>query len=484
MVPQRPRLTAAAPGRHRLLWALAAVGFIAAAPAPSTMSAPATAPEPTPATRLPYRVRVVLAFADQVRLTPRFRRFTQQRVAVGLDRTMGYAWDVTIEPSPPLLSDVTATALEAVTPDALKDAAADHDKLIILCVRWEQDHFDLFGRELDVATGLLGPTFRQTAVARRLVGDRLSAMAARMFRPLATVQRRGRRSVQLTARGGELLTPDPLVRILAAGTIFRPIRQHMDRKGNLGELKTIPWTLLKVQQPDGPTAVARIRTGLRNPMTIRRRGRWRFTALGVKSANRDTTLELINARSQMALPLGGQDVYISYDRSKPGYHYGTTDRYGRLRVTPRSPVTEIVFAMVRSGREALARLPFVPGAEALPPARVRTDDVRLDVEGRILSLQEDVLGQIARERLVERHIKKKQFLAAKELLPTVQAPEVFLKRLKAIKEQALAAAERQGTGALSAKTRKLFDETEQFIADYLIKGRVEKLKQQLGKAGP
>src|SRR5262249_52959508 len=144
------------------------------------------------------------------------------------------------------------------------------DKVWLIQAGRDGATWTLAGRELDTATARLGPVCRRRSMVVADLPRGLLELTWALFRPLAVIGEAAGGGVNINVRGASLAAAAaadafPVVR---AGSVFRPIRRVSLPDG--GErLLDIPFTYLRVETLDGPTARCAIVSGLRDPLTRR-----------------------------------------------------------------------------------------------------------------------------------------------------------------------------------------------------------------------
>ena len=476
----------------------------------------------------PYRVKVVLLRPHAHELSDQTYEQVERRILDGCSATVGASWEVTIDNTPidsasiddallasdtneldasnssaePTSSsnaeptgvdstgedsaDTTSGSSEtphvqrarSTLPPSLIDNAAEFDKLFLLAIRPEEGVYRVSAREYDVRTQTWSPIVeRHTALVEEL-GDLAFRALIDTFSPLAMIVSTENRTTTLRVRGAALPTRDPTVRFTEAGDLFRPIVRHNDREGAPRAIQTIPWTFLRVEAVDDTDVECRVITGLRSPLSARRRGRVEQLATKMRFSPSPTSVRL-RSLSEAGLPMVGCAVYAYGPDSSETVELGRTDRMGRIVVPPSGDPLRIL--LVKNGTTLLAKLPLVPGFRDELEVVVPDDRERLNVEAEITGIQEALVDFIAeREILLARAERKiaagdidqaRDHVDALSQLTTGQNVRFRLRQL------------RHGSTSDDPRSRqrieRLIEDTQQLVDEFLDTRRVDALRESL-----
>ena len=205
-------------------------------------------------------------------------------------------------------------------------------------------------------------------------------------------------------------------------------------------------------------------------------------ALAVIPPRRPSILTLVS-RSEPKRVLAGYEVYARPPDKKTAVPLGRTDRQGRIRVPPGESPLRVLLA--RNGGELLARLPIVPGLEPACTAEIPNDDRRLEAEGLVSGLRQDLVDLVARREVLfartRARIKAGKFDEAEELigqLLRLQKSERVLASTVAL-ERRRARAEDPG---MQRKIDALFSDTQKLLRKHFLPGAIQQLRQELRSA--
>jgi hypothetical protein len=489
----------------------------------------------------PYRVQVVLATAPAPELTPHLQAdlgsdLTRQAAAL-----IGASWDLRVgilcyppvaprvkallnETDDVAVLDVQATSdaqadedsqaaedsqagklrrlrhamirdIETIPADSLPNPWLDSDqldKLILLVVLPGPAGYRVTARELDVRTW----TWNTPATVAVWHPAKLCDAAFRAvqagFAPLAQITSVDikKKRVTLRVRAAGFSSRDQQSLALAPGDLFQPVIRYNGRDGKLRKDKEgnplppqpVPWTFLTIEQVTPRGLTCELHSGLRTPLTGRRQGWVEQLALGVRPPGKPTRL-VLQSRTDPDERLAGYDVYDHAPDSDTSQLLGRTDRQGSVTIPPGEHPLRML--LVKSGSELLARLPLVPGREPEQVAAVRDDDPRLQAEGYITGLQDELIDLVCRRAVllaqVENQIDQKKLDEAEKLVRQLQ-------RLKNRSDFDLYLLQEQrkippSTDKLAqAKIDAMFTKTRKLVDQYLRSEVIEQMARQVQKA--
>lgn len=430
----------------------------------------------------PYALHVYFAWAPGPGLNPARCAELQTGLQQDAERLVGPLWQMTTEFAPRTWSATLAALQVAAPPTPAEFPAAGADKRMLVLIRRHGPAWQFVAREYDVFLQQWGTAaVEQTSQPQRLRSALFDAVA-RAFSPLGTVETAEDRTVGIRLRGGDLGQRDPELRFVQRGDALQPFLRHTNRSGELQEIQPIVWTSLAVSEVDGSLATCEMFSGLRSPLSGRRRGRVEPIVMLVRPPLRPTTI-VLRSRTQSQRPLGGYQVFAYSLDSGPAAYLGQSDRHGRLIVPPTSAALRIL--VVKSGEELLARLPIIPGLTDVAYADVAPDETRLIVEGFIVGLQEELVDTVARRVGLIGRIRKKieegDVAAARQLLDelrNLKSNEDFLARLRQQEQRSVS-----DDPVVQKKVAKLLQDTQQAVARFLNPQEIEQIEAEVVRAG-
>ena len=424
----------------------------------------------------PYRVKVVLATPEDARFTPRQRQAFAAELVMRTDTQIGAAWVLTCNDAPPTLRGALLAAPEAVTFDELAELSADCDKLMLLTLVPDATGFAARLCEWDVETQQQGK-FVASQIPRSSLAEGVFRLLLEGVTPLAKVESIDFKTARLKFRAAELAPRGEAIQWVKPGTIYRAILRTNDREGKAKSIRPLEWTYLIVTQIEGTQAVCRVHSGLRSPLSRRLRGRTEQYALALPPASGSTRL-LLRSRTAPDRPLVGYDIYAYGPDSKDTIHLGRTGREGAIEVPPVAQPLRIL--LVQHGGALLARLPIVPGSAPELTALVPDDDLRLEAEGLIVSMQESLVDQVVRRAILvaqaRSRIESGKFDDAKvyiDELRRMRTQQQFLRELEQERQRLVS-----DDPVVQKQIDKLFDDTTKLLGNYLLPRELETLENE------
>jgi hypothetical protein len=414
----------------------------------------------------PYKVQIYVTAAPSPRLSAAFQQEMLQSLHDRLGTVVGAAWQPQVDTAPEDLAREMVIDQAGVTVEHLPSACLEADKVFLVAFSTDYGGDRVRVRELDVRTRQWGTPVERLVGQPALLGETALQSVIAAFAPLAQVDAVEDKVATLRIRAAGLPFRDASIQPLAIGDIFRAILRFNDREGKLRTDRPppqpAPWTVLVLDEFDGQKATCQIYSGLRSPLSSRRRGRSEQLALVARPADFPTELELIS-RTDPSRRLFGYEVFAHSPGSPETTLLGRTGRDGKILI--ESSDEPLRMLIVKSGGEFLARLPLVPGLDRAAAATLPDDDQRLAVEGIIFGLQEQLVDVVARRAVLAARIRAKLEEGKAE-----EAQEL-LKQLHSLPTRndlfVLLNDERKkhfsGDTRVQAKINKLFDDTTEVL---------------------
>jgi hypothetical protein len=432
----------------------------------------------------PYRVQVYVALEDAPQLTEQLRSDVQTFLGGRIEALVGASWNATISPAPLELAISMLGGLDRLQTDQLPKESLAVDKVILVSLSTDPFGCRVAARELDCRTRVWGTTVSREVLQAALLANSVVDSVLAAFAPLARVEKVDGKQVALRLRAASLPPRDPQAFGIAAGTLFRPVLRFNDRDGNLREGRLpqiVPWTYLLTRSTDETLTHCEIFTGVRSPLSSRRRGLTEQLAVAVLPPELPTRL-VLHSRVDQERKLSGYEVF-GYSPDDPTTTFqGRTDLDGAVEIEPaRHPLRLLV---IKSGGEFLARLPLVPGLELEVLAGVTDDDDRLAVEGYITGLQEQIVDLVARRATLIARIRARlddgklpeaqQLLSELRQLPDREALNVILNEQRR---------RHYSTDPLvRRKVDKLFNDTREVMVRNLDPGLIDQVASEVERA--
>jgi hypothetical protein len=427
-------------------------------------------------------VQVFVALEPQPPLTPRLQSALCNTLSARIDAVLGAAWNTEVTPPPPQLYRDMVRGLAELRPDQLPLPPPHVDKVLLVAVTAAADGMTVTARDFDCRTHVLN-----TAVTRpvwqtgALEETTLSALLA-AFAPLARIECLEKdNAAVLRPKAIGLPLGDRKLALLHQGDVLQPIVRYNDRQNNFRRAAPAPWSFCVVETITPEEARARVYSGMRAAMVVKGRGRVESLALRVVPPSGPTML-LLKSRTEPKEPLGGYEVYSHPPGGKSPTLLGLTDRQGRLLLPPDRALLRVL--LVKSGNDLLARLPVVPGLEPQLTAELANHDRRLEAEGFLFGLQEELVDLVARRTilmaLVRMRIEAGQFDQAAEKMDELnRLPKALQFTMRITREQERLASP---DVAIQKKIDAMLADTRQLIDKHLGSDEIEALDRQLRAA--
>jgi hypothetical protein len=497
---------------------------------PISEQQPAVPTPPIPIELQPYQVQIHVGFENDPQFGDAFRRSVLDGVCEGLERYVGEFWRYTVAEEQGKIFAGTA-ALRRLRGEGLpQDAVAgETQKVYLLSVQTSGPEYRVAGREWDVFTRQLGELAFRSVSGRSDVPEAVLAVVRDVFRPLAAVQTSKSGAVKLRARGGEFPPRDSAWLALQPGRTFEVYYCFLNKDRTIERVQQVPFTYLTSGEETGRgIAAASVASGLRAPLTARRR--IQVVAMGITRRRAETQLTMIT-RPPARKPLAGVEVEISPEPSlpdearkapaenaadpvragddqAPGKEKGNdgredrqpapppqkhprfvADRSGTVRLSAGlAPAGQPVWLFVRSGQALLARVPIVPGAQDAAVLELPDDTLRLEIEGSISTLQAELVDAVARRAvlmsLARARAKSSQWEAMTQIvkqLDDMPKPASFAVNINAIRQPALKAARAARDRTTEERVKKLCDEAQELVTNYLDEEKLKEVKEELNE---
>jgi hypothetical protein len=435
----------------------------------------------------PCRVSVFVAVAPQAPFTPRLTASLLADLASRIDTVVGTPWNVTVSAPPTALQRAMLFDFAALQAKDVPLTSPEPDKILLVTLSAMPGGMLVTARDFDVRTRTLNtPVARRVWQTSALCDATLDAILT-AFSPIARIDHievEGKEGIAIMrVKAGGLPTRDPNLHLIRAGDIFRPVVRQNNRDSSFKQAVHARWSLCAVEKIAPEEVRARIYTGMKGEIPSKGKGRAESLALRVIAHGGSTTVTL-QTRVMPVKPFAGCDIYAYPPGKKDAVKLiGQTDRQGRLCVSSTKDSLMCVL-LAKNGSAMLAKLPIVPGLEPLLVANVPSDDQRLQAEGFINGLQEELFDLVARQRIfaarIHALIEAKNFDKAAELanglraLPTAQEYIVRLGR----EHDRLATADT----TIQKKIDMLFGDTRKLIDQNLDPHFIDELDRELRDA--
>lgn len=371
---------------------------------------PAAAAAKTPWQLARYRIQVLVAVDAASDLPAQFQADLCAALPARSDALLGGPWNLTAAPAPAELHDRMLSALEAIPADALPKPAAEVDKLMLVAVAAVGPAYQVAAREFDVRTQAFGGAVRLAVTQPAKLRDAAMQAVVKAFAPLALIHAADKDQLRLRVRASAIPARDPSINLVKPGTALRPVIRYSD-----GRTTPLPWTALVVEQAGPEEARARMITGLKTSLFGYSGPAAEPLALGITAA--PVNLSLQSPRDAKI----GRPVYdvVSTDTKTP--FVVRANSQGSAAV----PGDGMRIVEVRSGQQAVARVPLVAGGDATASLAVAADARLLEAESYLAAAQDELADLVALRQVLlsggEKALDSKRLSDAKAALAELQS---------------------------------------------------------------
>ncbi len=429
---------------------------------------------------LPYRVKVLVALSPQAEACAGIEGDLVTALETRAETIVGPRWQLSAVMAPPALREEMLAALDTVDTKQILPALGDEDvdKAFLVRINFADGVFLVETRDFDVRAQMGNAAVSQRVYHRARLGEALFQTLLSAFAPLAIVETVDGEKVTLRLRGAAIPTRQPVLALPEGGSVYRVAVRTNDAAGKARRVIPIDWTYLVEQSIEGSLASAKLVTGLRAPLSPKRRRRIEQLALLLHLPTGPTTLQL-RSTDKTPHPLVGYQVYSHPVDSKETELLGSTDSTGAVQIEPGDGGVRVL--LVKSGGAIVARLPLVPGLAETALAQLPDDQRRLEVEGLITGFQEELVDLIARRQVLMTRIRSRMRAGkteeAKQLLTELRR----LRSQQDLSRQLLV--ERQRRTSDDPRTQrqidKMFDDTQTVISRYLDGRSIDRLEREV-----
>lgn len=346
----------------------------------------------------------------------------------------------------------------------------------------------------------LSPVHEDAFYEPRETAGRVVKLCWGLFRPQVLVEHVQDHDCRVRIPAGDLQPADPAYQLFQPGDCLIPWLMYYDRDKSLKRRQELPWTYVRLDEVHGPQGQGTVLSGLRSPLGGKSRGRIDKVAVASRPVYPETRLQ-ISVQNQPARSLAGYRLELrpklpqrkaepdaegdAAEAEDPGVIKLLTDRVGQVRLAP-DPQQPCVWIFVYSGDLLLARVPFVPGSLPFLRLDVPDDSLRLQVEGELQSLQNELINQVAeRNTLIAaaRNASKKGDWQRVELLRKqldgLPSKSSFQEKLAGIRVPALNAAKARKDRAGQVRIERLCKDVSELMDRYLNPDRIKQVQEEL-----
>lgn len=446
---------------------------------------------PIPLELQPYRVHILLTDS---RTRPLPHDTWAATLAACTERTWGGTWDLTIQTiEPPPWFDFHGFA-EYRFEDSPPEQTLDVSYLVWVAQR--VDGLELLVRSREPRWDHTSPILRETVLDERELPMRILLLTRKLFRPLASWEKRDDQSVWVTVKGAALSEADPDHPLVEPRELFTPWLISRRRDGSLNRQQALPWTYFRLESLEKGRGWASVVSGLQAPLAIKSRGRMEFVAVTARPQWPETRFECW-AQTHPPRPMAAHRVAVRADepaipaQDQPAGSTGSdiwiTDRSGGLTFSLQDQ-PRLLWLTVYSGTLKLAYVPLAVGTAPLIRINLPDDSVRLEAEGQLQLIQSELIDEVARRSaeiaVVRAAAKKQDWETVKKYLERLRKhsiPQPFLERVSAVRVAAVNAAQKNKDRVTEQRVIRMCEETSNLIRRYLSEDRLRLLEEELAE---
>ncbi len=378
----------------------------------------------TPWEWTPYSIRLSFEASEKALLRLRMRD-TRELVSylapslqeVSRNRIEGL-WRLTFEigsfPDSLFHDEQLDDSLTPLSPEVRSILESGFDKFVYVRIETVGEGLRIEARELDTRTcTAYGRGIERIGSVSELP-DAILRAAEESFSPIAQIEQVLPNSVVAQILGGELIPANLQSELIGPGALFVPFLRTWNRSGQVDTIKAIPWTVLQAETIEGSRVECSLETGIRSPLSIRRRSRSEQIAILPRLPQRPTRLLLTprtagkggeNEAGESSPFLSKYGIYERTPENDKGVLLGESNFQGEFTVpySNDSPVRRLV---IREGDLLIARLPLIQGWKSDYAVMVPDDEIRVAAESVLMGMQEDVIDQLTLRMILKARIEK------------------------------------------------------------------------------
>ncbi len=339
---------------------------------------------------------------------------------------------------------------------------------------------------------VLSPLRKATAVDSRELPEQVAQAVWELFRPRGHWQKIDDAQARLRVQAAGLGTDSALPPLLDVGEVFNPWIVLRKRDQSVDRIVPQSWTYLIAETLIDGRGQARIVSGLRNPLTLKPRGRVEFVAIAARPQWSETTITFRRQSSPPEVLAAHEtqwyaDQFPIDEEHPPKVARQLTDRFGKMTLQ-KMPEARLGWLTITSGSQLLARLPIVPGEEHQREVMLPDDSLRLQVEGQLQLVQSDLVSFVATRTaliaITRASAKKSDWEAVDARLKQLNllpSPQSFLDRVNAIRVAAVAKARSAKDRTTEQRVSRMTDDTAELVKRYLNDDKLAVLKEEVAE---
>lgn len=293
--------------------------------------------------------------------------------------------------------------------DYLRDVINQYDKIMLLSVKASPLGYAVSCREVDTVTRNFGLLHRRETRQRGMLPDHAFGVVYDAFRPIVRIQSvagNGKDAEGLIRAGGLIEGPESPSKVEVNDALL-PIVRTNDRLGQpkkVNGIRATEWSYLHVTERDGEGVTMRLHSALRGPLGGRGGSRVQRVALKVRPRSTTTTVRLVSKGRER--PLSGYEIYSRHVTEKnDSVFVGLTNWNGEIEVGQYGEFP-LRLLYIKNGGSLLAGIPLLPGHYEFQQAAMRDDEIRLQAEAFVRSMQNIIVDTVAQRQMMTTTIEK------------------------------------------------------------------------------
>lgn len=331
-----------------------------------------------PELMVPYRLQVVLDFADNASLTGVFKDQVKRELEDNFRAAFGPLVKAEVVLDHPLLKDIKDKGLQAAL-DSWK--AVSPVKTHFVLIDFANGQYDIQARQHDGLTGQASPVIRRERTPdRQFVARTAALLIDRDFGLVGMVVNKGDgQSVELAIKGAGLGVP--LDRWVKKGDVFSLVQ--VVRSGGKERAIPVPWALLQAE--DAPDKDGKLKCRLyhrhANPLA-ERPGSLGFRAVKLGTTSGPLRLRLVRYDPKAPTSLANMPVIVrrhGFEGEDGHKQEGATDSDGFYQTDREKPFDGIAFVSIidRDTQKDAARVPvaIVDDRPVVVPLSIKAETV-------------------------------------------------------------------------------------------------------------
>ena len=448
------------------------------------------ATEEIPLSRQPYRVVIDVAFGRQAGISA----FARERFADDFKRTCRRTWGAMWDADYRVHMGETPRAigqLEELTADSVHSRLSEDscDKAFFISIDSVGIEWTVTAREWDARSRTLTPVESETTLEVNLLDETLRDVMIRLFRPVLLLDYAYFDHIELRTQAGEFPAPDPRARQIVKGDVARPILRYQDKRDptKILRIQELPLTFIVIHTVERSRVIGDKITGVgaafgaksRRVEQIALRERPRYSKSEVSLVLRGSGLPVVGHRVELIPKLRPRDEEMGPKLETWSDRNGTV-QFEQDRRYPN------FWVYVHSGREILARVPYVPGLSQKETIELPDDTIRLSVEGELSLLRGRLIDNVARRAkfmaFAQKHAKANEWEKTLEQLDAMKELDglsVFRTDLNAIKVPALQRASAARNRVAQKRIARMCNDLDQVLGRFFDSSREIAFREKL-----